>query len=926
MKLDWIKEDQKLFLERGYLDEGETIEQRYKTICKTIEKICLEQSQNKESIKYCKGISKRFQKYIENNWVSFATPVLKNFGKKDNHLLPISCNFSILDDSLSSIYSHLSETALLTKAGAGVAVNFSNLRPEGSDISTGGKSNSIMDWIELYAKSMNSVNQNSSRRGQLTAYLSIDHPQIYEFLTIATLEMPKELMRFFNTITTAVTIPEGWRSDLKTNRKKKKLLSRVAEVRNEKGFPYILDLTNCNEYKHQCYKDKGMDLVTSNICCVSSGTKILTSEGFREIGPLSGTSVNIWNGKSFCDVDILHTGSNEDLYKVTLDTGQSLECTPNHKFYGYSSHSFDKSGDKKTVKFKKNASELSVGDKLDKFELPVIQGRKSMKYAYTHGFYCGDGCRGPKGPLGSLIYLYGEKKKLVDQLDCRKKKVQSGVDRGSDTEIDYVSAGSGGRLKISMPLDMNQSKSFVPNAEYTIKDRLVWFSGLLDSDGTVVVNKKSKSESFQITSVNKKFLTDVQLMLQTLGIQAGIRHSRNSGRYLLPANDGTGSLKKYDCKEVFRLLVTPMDLYKLKKLGLKTHRLKFVGNKPNRSCRAFSKVVSVEKLPGKHETFCFTEPEEGKGIFNGMLTGQCEVTEYCDEEKTFACCLSSVNLYWYDDWKDHPNFIKDMSIMLDCVIEEYIRKGKNVPEISRAIKFAEEHRATGLGTLAFHSYLQKKSIAFGSMQSYAINKEIYSKLDSETLKASRWMARYWGEPKILKGYGERATSRTAIAPTKSTSAIMGGETMCFSEGIQPITSNNTEYKLAKNQMTYRNNDLKQLLELKGQNTKKVWNSIKKNNGSVSHLDFLSDHEKNVFKTFFELSQYDVVKLAAQRQKFICMGQSLNVAIHPDTPMKEVIKLHITALNEGCKGLYYQYNMNASQKLSQDMLTCSACEG
>ena len=570
MKLDWIKEDQKLFLERGYLDEGETIEQRYKTICKTIEKICLEQSQNKESIKYCKGISKRFQKYIESNWVSFATPVLKNFGKKDNHLLPISCNFSILDDSLSSIYSHLSETALLTKAGAGVAVNFSNLRPEGSDISTGGKSNSIMDWIELYAKSMNSVNQNSSRRGQLTAYLSIDHPQIYEFLTIATLEMPKELMRFFNTITTAVTIPEGWRSDLKTNRKKKKLLSKVAEVRNEKGFPYILDLTNCNRYKHQCYKDKGMDLVTSNICC--------------------------------------------------------------------------------------------------------------------------------------------------------------------------------------------------------------------------------------------------------------------------------------------------------------------------------------------------------------------EAVEFCDEEKTFACCLSSVNLYWYDDWKDHPNFIKDMSIMLDCVIEEYIQKGKNVPEIRRAIKFAEEHRATGLGTLAFHSYLQKKSIAFGSMQSYAINKEIYSKLDSETLKASRWMARYWGEPKILKGYGERATSRTAIAPTKSTSAIMGGETMCFSEGIQPITSNNTEYKLAKNQMTYRNNDLKQLLELKGQNTKKVWNSIKKNNGSVSHLDFLSDHEKNVFKTFLELSQYDVVKLAAQRQKFICMGQSLNVAIHPDTPMKEVIKLHITALNDGCKGLYYQYNMNASQKFSQDMLTCSACEG
>ena len=154
---------------------------------------------------------------------------------------------------------------------------------------------------------------------------------------------------------------------------------------------------------------------------------------------------------------------------------------------------------------------------------------------------------------------------------------------------------------------------------------------------------------------------------------------------------------------------------------------------------------------------------------------------------------------------------------------------------------------------------------------------------------------------------------------------MGGKTLNLSEGIEPHKSNYTSKKLAKIQSEVKNMELVKVLEELGKNTKEVWDSILKNNGSVQHLDFLSERDKEVFKTFSEISQVDVIKLAAQRQKFIDQGQSLNIMVHPDTLAKEINKLHLMAFEEGVKGLYYQYSINAAQKFSQELLTCSSCE-
>lgn len=212
-------------------------------------------------------------------------------------------------------------------------------------------------------------------------------------------------------------------------------------------------------------------------------------------------------------------------------------------------------------------------------------------------------------------------------------------------------------------------------------------------------------------------------------------------------------------------------------------------------------------------------------------------------------------------------------------------------------------------------------IPFGSLDSYRVNNEVFKTLRTIGDEVSKYMAELWGEPTMMKGYGLRNTSRVAQAPTKSTSFIMGS----LSLGIEPIKSNYHGKKLAKISSTYKNPVLKELLASKGKDTPEVWNDILHNDGSVQNLDFLSDHEKEVFKTFPEVSQVDIIKLAGQRQKYIDMGQSINIMIHPEASPKDINKLHLLAYEGGVKSLYYQYNVNAALSFNKSLMECSSCE-
>lgn len=547
LTLNWLGEEQRTFLQRGYLKPGVTPEQRYEKIAQTI-----------EEISGIKGIAERFRGYVSKGWVSFATPVLANFGEPDN--LPISCNHGKIQDNLDSILGGVHEMGMLAKYGAGTAKNFSDIRAIGEPIATGGKSEGVIPWIQLYATAIDKLSQAGTRRGFFTAYLKVSHPEIDSFLDIGSKNST------IQNITTAVTIPAGWMEAMEGGDSgKRKIWAKIIKRRSEIGYPYVLFEDNCNINSPQVYKDKGIWLDSANICI--------------------------------------------------------------------------------------------------------------------------------------------------------------------------------------------------------------------------------------------------------------------------------------------------------------------------------------------------------------------EAIEYADEFKEFACCLSSVNAYFFDEWKEDPDFVFDMNIMLDTVITEYVRKASGLAGLQKAVKFANEHRAIGVGILGFHSYLQKKMIAFGSIQSYGVNHAIFSRLREEGDRASKWMAENWGEPEFMKGTGFRNSSRMAQAPTKSTAFIMNS----VSSGIEAIKSNYHEKSLAKIQSEFKNPELKTLLIAKGKNTKEVWRNILENNGSVQQLEFLTQHEKDVFKTASEISQMDVIKLAAQRQKFIDMGQSINLMIHPNTPPKEVNNLMMTAWREGVKSLYYHYSINAAQSYNQSLMECSSCE-
>jgi ribonucleoside-diphosphate reductase alpha chain len=297
-----------------------------------------------------------------------------------------------------------------------------------------------------------------------------------------------------------------------------------------------------------------------------------------------------------------------------------------------------------------------------------------------------------------------------------------------------------------------------------------------------------------------------------------------------------------------------------------------------------------------------------------------EIIEYTDEEKSFVCCLSSLNVLHYEEWKD-TDAVEMLTYFLDAVYTEFIDKTEGLPFMEKARKFAIEHRSIGVGVLGWHSYLQSNMIPFESMEAKLANTQIFKLIDERTLKASKELAKLYGEPKMLEGYGERFTTRVAPAPTTSSSFILGQ----VSPSIEPLFSNYFVKDLAKGKFTYKNPYLQKLLKDKGKDSSEVWRSIMSKGGSVQHLDFLTEREKFVFKTFGEITPLEIIQQAAGRQKYIDQSQSLNLVIHPDASLKDVNALYIEAWKLGLKTLYYQRSSNLAQETSRNIMDCASCQ-
>ncbi|WP_096394337.1 ribonucleoside-diphosphate reductase subunit alpha [Halorubrum trapanicum] len=290
-------------------------------------------------------------------------------------------------------------------------------------------------------------------------------------------------------------------------------------------------------------------------------------------------------------------------------------------------------------------------------------------------------------------------------------------------------------------------------------------------------------------------------------------------------------------------------------------------------------------------------------------------------DESFVCCLSSMNALHYDEWKD-TDAVETLTRFLDAVMEEFIQRTEGVRFMERAVRFAKRHRAIGIGVLGWHSYLQSNMIPFDSMEAMEKNEEIFRTIRERSYEASEALADEFGEPAVLEGYGRRNTTTMSVAPTKSSSVILGQ----VSPSIEPLKSNYFVRDGAKLKSTQKNRFLQALLAERGKDTREVWDSIANKDGSVQHLDCLTDKEKEVFKTFAEIPQMAIINQAAQRQKHIDQAQSVNVSIDPsEVSVKEINQLYIEAWKKGVKSLYYQHSVNAAQKFSRDILECRACE-
>jgi ribonucleotide reductase alpha subunit len=841
--------------------------------------------------------AQRLYGYVSKQWFMFATPVLANGGTSRG--LPISCFLSAVGDSLEGIIDHESESSWLAAMGGGLGAGWSFLRTNKTKTSRGGESTGAIPFIAQFDRKVLAYRQAGTRRAAYAAYLSVSHPEIMEFINMRKPTGGAVERKALN-IHNAVSVPDSFMEKLfvKDDRwelkdphtgvvtdivSARELWSKLLMLRIETGEPYFFFIDNANKALPEEQKRLGLRINTSNLC-VAPETKILTKEyGYVPIVGVADTEVHVWNGEEWSLVTPRKTGESKELIRVTFNNGITIDCTSEHKFY------VQKNYWQPPVQVA--AKDLKPEDKLQKFSLPKeypdCEHTSAIDW-YSQGFYAGDG-----NEDYNFSWIYAPKAMCIPRL---KGKISDDA-----TYNRY-------RWSYSPPIN----KFYVPTGFYA-SVIMEWLSGLFDADGCVI--QSTNGVNIQLASVNYSFLKEIHLLMQELGVYTSLSHRREAGVFELPKNDGSGENGEYNCSEVWLLNFNGPAVVRLLELGLNCSRLILDKNRmPNRDACRFIKVQSVERTGRISDTYCATEPKRGRLMFNGVLTGNCnEIYLPTDEQRTAVCCLSSVNLAKFDEWRN-TSMVYDLIKMLDNVIDAFIQAPHLKPSarhaIRKALYSASRERSLGLGAMGFHSYLQNKLIPFESEEASRINVEMFSYIREQAEDATYDIAVSKGScPDYIEGKGmqwRRNMHLIAVAPNASSSILCGN----VSPSIEPFSAVSFSQKTENGTHIFKNPRFLQLLQEKGlsdDDIKTVWRSVGAKKGSVQHLDILTDEEKSVFKTAFELDQMWVIRHAADRQKYIDQGQSVNLFFINPVDVSYLHNTHYEAWKRGLKGLYYCRN-------------------
>ena len=967
----------------------------------------------------CLKLVKETYDLMSQKYFTHATPTLFNAGTPRAQLS--SCYLVGMEhDSIEGIYNTLKDCALISKYSGGIGLHIHNIRAKNSHIrGTNGKTDGLVPMLRVFNNTARYVNQSGKRNGSFAIYLEPWHADIEDFLELRKNHGDEEMKA--RDLFYALWIPDLFMERVRGNGKwslfcpdecpglddvygdnfttlyniyetsgkaRKELNARdlwfkILDSQMETGTPYLLYKDAANMKSNQ----KNIGTIKSSNLCVAPETKILTINGHAEIHTLLDKEVEVWNGEEFSKVRIFKTGEDQELIDVYTDDGSKLTCTPYHKFYiqeNYSENSI------KPVE----AKDLKPSDKLIKCSFPVIDGNDKFLYPYTHGFFCGDGtysnisdtpeqdckfkainghffckrhidfetdnfllnnniilnedtmCQAKSYSKKPMTYLYGDKKELIEYMNYR-----------TFTE-NY------GRLVLQLPLDIDE-KFVIPSYNCSIKDKLDWFAGYCDADGTI--SRNGDNEQLQVSSINYDFLKSVKLFLQTCGINPKIKLSQNREKSYLP--NGKGGHQYYDVNPVYRLLVTSCELYELVQLGFSPKRLKINGNKPSRNACQFIKILKIENNNRIDDTYCFTEPKRHMGIFNGIITGQCtEIIEYSDDKETAVCNLASIGLPTFVN-PETKQFDYDKLHEVTKVVTNNLNKviDINFYPTEKTQRSNMRHRPIGIGVQGLADAFVLMDIPFHSDEAKEVNKLIFETIYHASLERSNEIAierndiinklASEGNFKLIEYISKE---EYPLIRTSNNSVVVGAyssfegspasqgilqfdmwnvqpsdrydwtklkesiksyglrnsllvapmptastsQILGFNECFEPFTSNLYSRRTLAGEFVVVNKYLmKELIEL-GCWNEQIKNNIIANKGSIQQLTILPEHIRNKYKIVWEIPMKHVIDMAADRGAYVCQSQSLNLWVE-DPNYNTLTSMHFYSWKKGLKtGIYY----------------------
>ena len=789
------------------------------------------------------------------------------------------------DDNIESIFDTAKYIARISSYGGGCGLALDNLRPKDSKVNNSARtSTGAVSFLKLFDITGGIIGQ-AGRRAALMVGLRCDHPDIYEFLRIK--ENNEKLasmnisIKFTDEFMKAVCEHRMFKLHFESEHEvidkeidAAKFFEDFCKVNWDYGDPGCIFIDRVRNYQLLAgYEDYPIDISNP---CVTGDTLILTDSGYKRIADLVGRKTKIWNGSEWSVVSPRITGYNQKMLHITTSNGMTLDCTTYHKFI---------MNDGKRIK----AKDLNVGDKLAKWDYPIIYGGIDANGhdAYTNGFYSGDGTKGL-----SEIMIYGEKHKVIDRL-----------------AVDHlVHCGDKTRVVLS---EVPIGKSYVPSNEMSVRYRLDWLAGLIDSDGTL----NDPSGSVSISSTDREFLSNVQLMLTTLGCHSSIGLMHEEADRELPLNDGTGRNGVYHCQDCYRLVISGWYVHKLVELGLNLSRIQ-VTSTPNRNAGRFVTITSIVEIPDADVVYCFNEPINHSGIFNGIMTAQC--AEFFGTGGN-SCNLGSINLYNMIDNKFSDNAQVNWDKLAHVVghavtmLDEILDYGYDMQPLDLNREVIRDWRSIGLGVFGLADALVAMKIRYGSQESrqfvsdvmefilgcalgqsanLAKTKGTFAKYDWEKTSKSPLIQMFMDSPLYdkIKQYGLRNGSLLSIAPTGTISLFAGK----FTGGVEPM------YQVAYKRTSHATEDAGKTFFVYARGVEDMLHYH-----NIDPQSITVDEIKKRFPFIVESHEVPYIERVALQsimQDYVDNAISSTVNLPNEATWKDIKNIYVAAWEQGLKGI------------------------